>query len=102
MSATSNGLEKQTSERRKEIARSGGNARAKHMRERKTLKEELLAILSDGDIQERLSLALIDEALNGRNRAKAYETIRATIGEDAPQKVEVESNTINITIDGED
>lgn len=69
----------------------GGKASVKARRERKTLKEELLALLSDGDVQNRISLALIDEALNGNKAGsvtKAFEVIRDSIGEKPVDKVE--------------
>lgn len=56
-------------------------------RERKKLKEELLLLLSENDIQKRLSLALIDKALSGDVRA--FETIRDTIGEKPTDKQEI-------------
>lgn len=75
-----------------EDVKKGQENSAKARRKRKALKEELLLLLSDGDIQKRISLALIDEALNG-NRAgsvtKAFEVIRDTIGEKPVEKVEV-------------
>lgn len=46
---------------------------------RKTLKEQLLLLLKDGDIQENLCLALIEKALDGDT--KAFQIIRDTIGE---------------------
>ena len=75
-----------------EDVKKGQENSAKARRKRKALKEELLLLLSDGDIQKRISLALIDEALNG-NRAgsvtTAFEVIRDTIGEKPVEKVEV-------------
>ena len=41
----------------REMARNGGLASGEARRKRKTLKEELLLLLSDGDIQENISLA---------------------------------------------
>ena len=81
-----------TEEEQREIRRKGGKASVESRRRRKTLKEELLALLSDGDVQERLSLALLDEALNGNKAGsvtKAFEVIRDTIGEKPTEKVEV-------------
>lgn len=74
-----------------EEAKRGGKASVESRRRRKALKEELLLLLSDGDVQERISLALINEALNGNKAGsvtKAFEVIRDTIGEKPVEKVE--------------
>lgn len=89
-----------TPNERRENASKAGKASGAARRARKTLKEELLALLSDGDIQERLSLALIDEALNGNKAGsvtKAFEVIRDTIGEKPVDKVE--NKNVDIVID---
>lgn len=52
---------------------------AEKKRERKALKDELIALLSAGKTQEKISLALIKKALAGN--VKAFEVIRDTIGE---------------------
>ena len=59
-----------------------GEARAA----RKTLREELLLLLSQGDTQNRMSLALIEKAMNGDT--KAFEVIRDSIGEKPIDKVQ--------------
>lgn len=79
-----------TPEQRRENASKAGKASVEAKRRRKTLKEELLLLLSDGDVQERLSLALIDEALNGNKSGsvtKAFEVIRDTVGEKPTEKI---------------
>ena len=76
----------------KRNASKGGKKSGEVRRARKTLREELLALLSDGDTQSRISLALINEAKNGNNSGsvtKAFETIRDTIGEKPIEKVVV-------------
>lgn len=83
---------KRTKEEQRAVASAGGKASAEARRKRKTLREELLALLSDGDIQERLSLALIDEAMNGNKAGsvtKAFEVIRDTVGEKPTEKIMV-------------
>lgn len=70
-----------------ELAKRGAKAANKKRAERKKLKEELLILLAQGDTQSRISMALIEEALNGS--VKAFETIRDTIGE---KPVEVSVN----------
>lgn len=89
-----------TPEQRRENASKAGKASVEAKRRRKTLKEELLLLLSDGDVQERLSLALIDEAMNGNKAGsvtKAFEVIRDTIGEKPVDKVE--NKNVDIVID---
>lgn len=81
---------KRTKSEAKKISSKGGKRSGEVRRARKTLREELLAILSDGDIQEKMSLALVNEALNGNNAGsvtKAFETVRDTIGEKPVDKV---------------
>ena len=48
-------------------------------KKRKILKEELIAILQEKDIQYNICNALIKKSLNGD--IKAFEVIRETIGE---------------------
>lgn len=66
-------------EEAREKGRKGGIASGKARRERKTLKEELLALLEAGDTQKNISLAMIQQALDGNT--KAFEVIRDTVGE---------------------
>jgi hypothetical protein len=77
---------KRTEKEQREIQKKGGIASGESRRKRKTLKEELLALLSDGDTQNRVSVALIEAALDGN--VKAFETLRDTIGEKPVEKVE--------------
>ncbi len=79
-------LADRTTEEQREIARKGGIASGESRRRRKTLKEELLALLSQGDTQERVSLALLQQALDGN--IQAFNTLRDTIGEKPVDKVE--------------
>lgn len=81
-------LRDRTPEERSEIGRKGAEASNKVQRERKTLKAELLLLLEQGDTQEKISLSLIQQALQGN--VKAFETIRDTIGEKPVEKVENE------------
>ena len=59
--------------------RKGGLKSGQKRRERKALKEHLLLLLSKGDTQEKMCLALIERATQGDLRA--FEIIRDTIGE---------------------
>jgi hypothetical protein len=71
----------------RERGKKGGIASGKSRQARKTLKEELLLLLSKGDTQEKLSLAVLQKAINGDT--KAFEVIRDTIGEKPTDKQEV-------------
>lgn len=70
--------------------RNGGIKSGIARRARKTLKEELLLLLSSGNTQEKISLAIIQEALNGN--VKAFESIRDTIGEKPRENQEIDLN----------
>lgn len=85
--ANEQNLKRLTSEEAREIGRKGGKASAKARQKRKTLKEELILLLEEGDTQAKLSLAVLQNALNGDN--KAFEIIRDTIGEKPTDKQEV-------------
>ena len=69
----------------REMARNGGLASGEARRKRKTLKEELLLMLSEGETQQSVTLALIEKARSGDT--KAFEVIRDTIGEKPVDKV---------------
>lgn len=71
----------------REKGKKGGIKSGEKRRERKALKEELLLLLSTGDTQKKLSLALIEKAMNGD--VKAFEVIRDTIGEKPTDKQEI-------------
>ena len=76
-----------TPKERRELAKKAGKASAKKRQEQKTLKEELLLLLSEGDTQKKISLALINRALKGDT--KAFEVIRDTTGQRCVEKVEI-------------
>lgn len=78
-----------------EEQKKGGKRSGEVRRARKTLREELLALLSqdiktdDGDkvnTQVAMSISLIKEAIDGNT--KAFELVRDTIGEKPVDKVE--------------
>ena len=75
----------------RELGRKGGIASGEARRERKTLKEELLLLLEQGNTQEKISLSLIKEAIKGNT--KAFEIIRDTIGEKPKEEIEVNDVT---------
>lgn len=80
-------LNTRTKSEQREIASKGGKARAKKQKELKTLKEELLLLLAEGDTQKKISLALIQKALQGDT--KAFEVIRDSTGQRCVEKVEI-------------
>lgn len=84
-------------ERAREAGRKGGRRSQQKAKERKTLREELLAVLTDMEIpqkdgtkknvQEAMALSLIKSVLSGNVRA--FEIIRDTIGEKPVESVNV-------------
>ena len=88
-------------EEQRKLRSKAGKKSGEVRRKRKQLREELLALLSDGNTQKNISLALIDEALLGNKAGsvtKAFEVIRDTIGEKPVQKVmiaEVDQSVID-------
>lgn len=84
-----------------ENGRKGGIASGEAKRKRKTLKEELLLMLEDPEVQQSVAAALIREATEGNNAGSvrgAFETIRDTIGEKPTEKImiaEVEQSVID-------
>ena len=78
-----------TEEEQRELARKGGIASGEARRRRKTLKDELIILLEQGDTQKNISVALIMEALEGNNKMKAFEVIRDTIGEKPKEAIEI-------------
>lgn len=73
----------------REKGKVGGIASGKARRNRKTLKEELIALLETGDNQVKLSVALLTSALDGN--VKAFEVIRDTIGEKPKEEISIEN-----------
>ena len=88
MANNSNLIPVKAGEEARTRGRIGGIKSGIAKRARKTLKEELLLLLSSGNTQEKISLALIQEALNGN--VKAFESIRDTIGEKPRENQDVE------------
>ena len=80
-------LNKRSKEVQREIQEKGRKANKEKWEARKTFKEELLLLLSQGNTQEKISLALIEKALKGDT--KAFEVLRDSIGEKPIDKVQV-------------
>lgn len=87
-----------TSEQAREAGKKGGRKSGQTRRERKTLREDLLSLLSDKitdesgrdtQTQVAISVSLVKQALNGNT--KAYEIIRDTIGEKPVENVNIVS-----------
>ena len=88
-------------ERDLEIRRKGQQAQAEKKRQRKTLKETLLALLESKDAngkthQENIGLALIMKALDGD--VSAYKAIESSIGETQATKIDATVNDENKNI----
>lgn len=81
-----------TPAQRKAAASRAGKASAEAKKARRSLAEELNALLSTGDTQQRLVFALLETALQGS--PKAFETIRDTIGEKPIEQVELASDIV--------
>lgn len=88
-------LNKRTKEEQRAITTAGGKASGESRRARKTLKEELLLLLSEGDTQKSVTVALLQKAIDGD--VKAFEVLRDTIGEKPVDKVE--NKNVDIVID---
>ena len=87
----------------REMGRKGGIASGEARRRKKTLKEELIALLETNDNNNKISVAILNKALNGD--IQAFTTIRDTIGEKPVDKVEADINsdvTINIELSDEE
>ena len=82
-------------EEARERGRKGGLASGEARRKRKTLKEELLLMLSEGETQQSVTLALIEKAMSGDT--KAFEVIRDTIGEKPADKVETKQTVLDMS-----
>nr|DAT18315.1 MAG TPA: hypothetical protein [Caudoviricetes sp.] len=90
----------QSTEEAREKGKKGGKKSGEVRRARKTLKEELLVLLSDNDSQKKISIALLKKAIKGN--IKAFEVIRDTIGEKPVDKQLTAQTTpeqLNIVVD---
>ncbi|MCL1945334.1 MAG: hypothetical protein FWF56_06000 [Firmicutes bacterium] len=81
--------------------RNGGFASGKARRARKSLKEELLTLLTaktDGSTEkQKLSIALLEQAKQGN--VKAFEIIRDTIGEKPKDVIELSGEVTSVQLD---
>ena len=94
---------KRSPEEVRENGRKGGIKSGETRRKRKTLREELLALLETEQYQKKISLSLIKQAVDGNT--KAFEVIRDSIGEKPCDKVEMEQIKpfeVNISIKKKD
>ena len=79
----------------RERGRKGGLASVEARRKRKTLKEELLLMLEDEEVQKSVAVALIQEAQNGN--VKAFGVLRDTIGEAPVEKVQTTQTVVDMS-----
>ena len=73
----------------------GGKASGEARRARRTLKEELLLLLSEGDTQKSVSVALLQKAMDGD--VKAFEVLRDTIGERPADRVQATQTVVDMS-----
>lgn len=88
-----------TKKEARERGSKGGIRSGEVRRERKTLREELLLLLSTGNTQEKISLALLQKALNGDT--KAFEVVRDTVGEKPTQVIEGIESGVSVIVNRE-
>lgn len=84
-----------TKSQQREIASKGGKASVEAKRKRKTLKEELLLMLEDEEVQKSVAVALIQEAQSGN--VKAFGMLRDTIGEAPVEKVQTTQTVVDLS-----
>lgn len=85
--ANSENLKQLSSKEARKNGKIGGIKSGEVRRARKTLKEELLLLLENGNTQNKISIALVQKAIKGD--IKAFEVIRDTIGEKPTEKHEL-------------
>lgn len=88
-------MNKRTKSEQRAIATAGGKASGESRRKRKTLKEELLLMLEDEEVQKSVTTALIKQAQKGN--VKAYEMIRDTIEEKPVERVETKQTIVDMS-----
>lgn len=76
----------------REKGKKGGIKSGESRRERKKFKEALIDILSEGDTQDKILVALVKQAQRGN--IKAFEVLRDTIGEN-PDKQDKNNPELN-------
>ena len=79
----------------RERGRKGGLASVESRRKRKSLKEELLLMLEDEELQQSVAIALIKQAQNGN--VKAFGMLRDTIGEAPVEKVQTTQTVVDLS-----
>ena len=79
----------------REMATKGGKASGEARRKRKSLKEELLLMLEDEEVQKSVTIALINQAQKGNVRA--YEMMRDTIEEKPVEKVQSTQTIVDMS-----
>ena len=79
----------------RERGRKGGLASVEARRKRKSLKEELLLMLEDEELQQSVAIALIKQAQNGN--VKAFGMLRDTIGEAPVEKIQTTQTVVDMS-----
>jgi hypothetical protein len=88
-------MNERTESEQRAIATAGGKESGESRRKRKSLKEELLLMLEDEEVQKSVTIALINQAQKGN--VKAYEMIRDTIEEKPVEKVQSTQTVIDMS-----
>jgi hypothetical protein len=88
-------MNERTESEQRAIATAGGKASGESRRKRKSLKEELLLMLEDEEVQKSVTIALINQAQKGN--VKAYEMIRDTIEEKPVEKVQSTQTIVDMS-----
>lgn len=88
-------MNKRTKSEQRAIATAGGKASGESRRKRKTLKEELLLMLEDEEVQKSVTIALINQAKKGN--VKAFGMLRDTIGEAPVEKVQSTQTIVDMS-----
>ena len=79
----------------RERGRKGALASVEARRKRESLKEELLLMLEDEEVQKSVAVALIQEAQNGN--VKAFGMLRDTIGEAPVEKIQTTQTVVDMS-----
>ena len=88
-------MNERTESEQRAIATAGGKASGEARRKRKTLKEELLLMLEDEEVQKSVTTALINQAKKGN--VKAFGMLRDTIGEAPVEKVQSTQTIVDMS-----
>lgn len=90
-------MSERTPEEVKRLASMGGKKSAEVRNRKKNLKETLMLMLEDEDIQRAIATKLVNESLEGNQTIKAFEVIRDTIGLKPTDKIEQTQTNVDLS-----